>query len=311
MSRLDEILTFVEIVDSGNISRAADKLGVAKSAVSRRLRDLEDRLKAQLVVRSTAGLSLTEIGKAFYVRAAQVLTDLDQAELSVTDASAELFGTIRLTAPISLTTLRLMPLLTEFAALHPDLTFDLHLSDQVEDIVSDGFDLAIRIGRLNDSTLVARRLMPMNRITCAAPAYLKRKGTPQHPNDLVEHDGLVSGNIQDSLYWSYVAADGSLLQAKPKTKVRANNGECIVEAAIAGLGIAALPEFVCSMAIERGLLVPILQEHPLLSSNVFAVYRQNKHLSHRVKVLIEFLIEKLGTNDFGQMKVLDYKASGS
>lgn len=293
MSRLDEILTFVEVVESGSLSKAAARMGIAKSAVSRRLRNLEDRLKAQLVVRSTAGLSLTDIGRTFHARAQQILTDLDQAELTVTDASAELFGTIRLTAPVSFTTLRLMPLLNEFAKRHPDLAFDLDLSDQVEDIVSEGFDLAIRLGQLDDSSLVARRLAPLTRIACAAPSYLARKGTPQHPEELVDHDGLVSSNVPESLYWSFRLESGQLYRAKPTSRIRANNAECIVEAAVAGLGIAAVPTFATDAALASGLLVPVLSGYPLLSSGVHAVYRQNRHLSHRVRVLIDFLTEGL------------------
>lgn len=292
MSRLDEVQTFIEVVNAGSITKAAERLGIVKSAVSRRLRDLEERLHARLLVRSTAGLSVTEMGQAFYERAARIVADLDEAELTVTDASAKLFGTIRMSAPVSLTNLVLMPHLSEFLRRHPGLTLDMSLSDRFVDIINEGFDIAIRAGTLSDSRLVARKLTDMGRITCASPAYLADHPTPHTPQELDAHDGLVSTNAPESSYWNYTLLDGAHFLARPKTRLRVNNGEAVVTAAVAGLGIAAVPSFIAREQLERGALVSLLPEFQLAAGSLYAIYPPGRHLSHRVRVLIDFLVER-------------------
>lgn len=290
MSRLDELLTFVEVVNLGSFTRAAERLGIVKSAVSRRINDLEDRLKVRLLVRSTAGMSVTEAGMTFYARVSRIVADLDDAELSVTDASSNLTGSIRATAPVSLTNLVLMPKLAAFLQKHPALKIELHLSDRPIDIINEGYDLAIRAGTLSDSRLVARKLTAMPRITCASPAYLTERGLPASPQDLASHNGLRSTTVPKSLYWNYQMPDGSTYQANPPSVLEVNNGEAVVSAAVAGLGIAAVPVFLCSDAIDKGLLVPILAQYPLMSGGLFAIYPPGRHLAHRVRSLIDHLV---------------------
>jgi len=292
MSRLDELNAFVEVVNTGSITKAAERLGIVKSAVSRRLNELEDRLKVRLLIRSTAGLSVTEPGMAFYARASRIIADLDDAELTVTDASVNLFGAIRMTAPVSLTNQILMPHISEFLRIHPGLTLDISLSDRSVDIVNEGFDIAIRAGTLSDSRLVARKLTDMRRTTCASPAYLQAKGTPQNPRELISHDGLISSNVPESAYWAYSMPSGDTYQAKPAVRLRVNNGEAVVTAAVAGLGICAVPEFLTRDLIGANALQPILNEYPLLAGGLYAIYPPGRHLSHRVRVLIDFLVEK-------------------
>jgi DNA-binding transcriptional LysR family regulator len=258
MSRLDELLTFVEVVNLGSFTRAAERLGIVKSAVSRRIIDLEDRLK----VRSTAGMSVTEAGMTFYARVSRIVADLDDAELSVTGASSNLTGAIRATAPVSLTNLVLMPKLSAFLQMHPALKLELHLSDRSIDIINEGYDLAIRAGTLSDSRLVARKLTSMPRITCASPAYLAERGCPNSPQDLANHNGLRSTTVPKSLYWNYQMPDGGTYQANPPSVLEVNNGEAVVSAAIAGVGIAAVPVFLCSNAIEKGCSYQFLHNTP-------------------------------------------------
>jgi DNA-binding transcriptional LysR family regulator len=293
MNRLDELVTFVEVVNAGSITKAAERLGIVKSAVSRRLNDLEDRLKARLVVRSPSGLSVTEVGMAFHERAARIIADLDEAESTVTDASATLFGTIRMSGPVSLTTQHLMPHLNEFLRLHPGLALDLCLSDRIVDMVNEGFDVVIRAGTLSDSSLVARKLTDMPRITCASPKYLSLRGMPQSPQELNTHDGLASTNIPESVYWSYTIPDGGTYLAQPAVRLKVNNGEAVVKAAAAGLGVAAVPAFISKELIDRGILVPILTQFPLAGGAIYAIYPPGRHLSHRVRVLIDFLVDRL------------------
>lgn len=292
VSRLDEIMTFVEVVNAGSITKAAERMGIVKSAVSRRLNDLEDRLKARLLVRSTAGLSVTEAGRAFHERARRIIAELDEAELTVTDASADLSGTIHMSAPVSLTNLVLMPHICAFLRLHPGLTLDLSLSDRFVDIVNEGFDIAIRAGTLSDSRLVARKLTDMRRVTCASPDYLASRGTPLTPQDLDHHDGLVSTNAPESTYWHYTAPDGETYLARPNTRMKANNGEAVITAAVAGLGIAAVPAFISTELIAQGALIPVLSDYRLAAGSLYAIYPPGRHLSHRVRVLIDCLVER-------------------
>lgn len=293
MNRFDELLAFVQVVESGSITKAAERLGLVKSAVSRRINDLEDRLKARLIVRSTSGMSLTEIGRAFYERAARIVADVDEAELTVTDASAALSGTIKMAAPVTLTTMHLMPLINAFLQQHQDLSIDLSVSDRIVDLVSEGFDLTVRSGVLADSSLIARKLVDMERVTCASPEYLRRFGVPASPQDLDSHTGVVSTNAPESSYWLYESADGQTHLSRPSVKLSVNNGECAIAAAAAGLGICAVPMFISSAAIARGDVIPILTDFQLVRGGIFAVYPPGRHLAHRVRTLIDFLVAGL------------------
>jgi len=293
MNRFDELLAFVQVVESGSITKAAERLGLVKSAVSRRINDLEDRLKARLIVRSTSGMSLTEIGRAFYERAARIVADVDEAELTVTDASAALSGTIKMAAPVTLTTMHLMPLINAFLQQHQDLSIDLSVSDRIVDLVSEGFDLTVRSGVLADSSLIARKLVDMERVTCASPEYLRRFGVPTSPQDLDSHTGIVSTNAPESSYWLYESAGGQTYLSRPSVKLSVNNGECAIAAAAAGLGICAVPMCISSAAIARGDVIPILTDFQLVRGGIFAVYPPGRHLAHRVRTLIDFLVEGL------------------
>lgn len=297
MSRLDEIITFVEVVNAGSITKAAERLGIVKSAVSRRLNELEDRLKTRLLVRSTAGLSITEAGRAFHERASYIVMEWDQAELAVTDAGANMSGTIRMSAPVSLTNLVLMPHISEFFRLNPGLTLDLSLSDRVVDIIDEGFDLAIRAGTLSDSRLIARKLTDMPRVTCASPDYLAARGTPATPGDLVLHDGLVSTNVPESAYWHYTDAKGDTFVARPKARMKVNNGEAVVSAAVAGLGIAAVPEFISREMIGLGNLMQILPEYRLSAGSLYAIYPPGRFLSHRIRAFIDFMVQRFSAEN--------------
>lgn len=289
MNKVEELMAFAEVVNCGSISKAAERLGLVKSAVSRRLSDLEDRLQVRLLHRSTKGVRTTEAGQSFYTRVVGILADLEDAELSLTDAAANLSGTIRITAPVGITHQLLMPYLANFLTLHPDLKFDIFLSDRVVDMVNEGFDLAIRAGTLADSRLVARRLTDLTRVTCASLDYLAAHGEPTDPTQLSAHQGLVSSNVPEALYWGYTMPDGSTYAAKPMSRLKINDGESVICAAVAGLGIAAVPAFLSKHWIDSGVLKPILQDHPLLSGGLFALYPVNRHLAHRVRVLIDYL----------------------
>jgi DNA-binding transcriptional LysR family regulator len=292
--RLEGIEAFVTVVDAGSFSAAAERLGIAKSMVSRRVGELESRLGAQLLHRTTRRLSLTESGRDFYERATRLLIDLDEAEQSVVSGQAALRGRLRLAAPLSFGVLHLAEALDEFALLHPELKLDIHLDDRQINLVEEGFDLAVRIGQLQDSSLVARPLAPIHFVLCASPAYLERHGEPRHPKDLSTHQGLVYGNLPESQQWCFIGRDGEEVVAHPSLRLRANNGDLLLRAAVDGLGIIMMPTFIGYQSLARGELVPLLPDWQFRSATLNAVYPSRRHLPVRVRLLIDFLAERFG-----------------
>ena len=293
MDRFADLSMFVAVVDSGGISAAAERLGVAKSAVSRRLADLEGRLGAQLLRRTTRRLTLTDSGRAFHERAKNILADLEEAEQSVSQAHGALRGRLKVALPLAYGIRHVGPLITEFMALHPAVEFDLDFNDRRIDLMQEGFDLAIRVARLPDSSLIARRLAPVPSALCASPDYLARRGTPARAADLAGHAALVYSNLANPDTWNFVGPEGQPGSVKVPVRLRANNGEFLTRAAIAGHGIILHPTFYLDEAIRAGELVPLLTDHAWPQVNAYAVYPPTRHLSRRVRALVDFLAERL------------------
>ena len=293
MDRFADLSMFVAVVDSGGISAAAERLGVAKSAVSRRLADLEGRLGAQLLRRTTRRLTLTDSGRAFHERAKNILADLEEAEQSVSQAHGALRGRLKVALPLAYGIRHVGPLITEFMALHPAVEFDLDFNDRRIDLMQEGFDLAIRVARLPDSSLIARRLAPVPSALCASPDYLARRGTPARAADLAGHAALVYSNLANPDTWNFVGPEGQPGSVKVPVRLRANNGEFLTRAAIAGQGIILHPTFYLDEAIRAGELVPLLTDHAWPQVNAYAVYPPTRHLSRRVRALVDFLAERL------------------
>lgn len=294
MDRFEDMRCFVQVAESQSVTGAARQLSLAPSAVSRRLRDLEARLGVQLLSRTTRRMSLTEAGETFYRRARDILGDLDAAEAEVSDARDGLKGQLRLAAPLSFGLAHLTPLLTDFMAEHPALRIDLDLSDRQTDLVGEGFDLALRIGRLEDSSLIARRLFEMRMAVCAAPAFLARHGTPAAPEDLRQLPALVYAGSGRGDIWRYTGPDGRSGSVQVTQRLRVNNGEMAREAAIAGLGIAIEPSFIIHEALRDGRLVAVLPDHDWPRIPVHVVYPETRHLSARARSFIDFLRARLG-----------------
>ncbi|MCL7745299.1 LysR family transcriptional regulator [Guyparkeria hydrothermalis] len=289
MDRFNAMATFACVADVGSISGAAERLGIAKSAVSRRLRDLENHLGVELIHRTTRHLALTPSGEHFYHRATRLLADLDEAEESVTREHRELSGVIRLAAPLSFGLLQLQPAINAFMAAHPRVTFDLNLDDHEVDLIADGFDLGVRLASLPDSTLIARKLAPIRSIAAASPDYLARHGTPRHPSELVSHDCLIYSNVPANQVWRYRDTQGRWQPVTGHTRLRVNNGDFLREAAIRGAGIVIEPTFLLHQALAEGRLVPILTDTAWPEIGAYAVYPQTRHLSARVRAFIDFL----------------------
>lgn len=293
MDRFADMKMFVAVVDAGSVSGAAERLEVAKSAVSRRLTELEARLGAQLLHRTTRRLSLTDSGRAFFERAQRILADLEEAEQAVSQAHGALRGRLKVALPLSFGLLHLAGLIDEFMNLHPEMEFDLDFNDRQIDLMQEGFDLAIRIARLPDSSLIARKLAPIRHGLCASPGYLARHGTPLRAEELAGHAGLAYSNLANPGLWSYVGPDGQPGSVQVPVKLRANNGDFLCRAAIAGQGVILHPTFYFSDAIRSGELVPLLTDHAWPELSAYAVYPPTRHLSRRVRAFVDFLAGKL------------------
>ncbi|WP_455201924.1 LysR family transcriptional regulator [Kaarinaea lacus] len=292
MDRFENLQTFVKVVDFGSISAAAEHMGIAKSAVSRRISELEQHLAVQLFRRTTRQLNLTDSGKSFYQRAIQILTDLEEAELAVSQQHGELAGVIKIAAPLSFGLLHLTSAFTEFMKANPKLQLDLDFNDRHIDILQEGFDLAIRVTRLADSSFIARRLATIRHMVCASPEYLKLYGTPQSPDALQHHRCLSYSNIHDSNLWHYQDQNGNKGQVKVPVVLSANNGDFLRQAATAGLGIILEPTFIIYDAINKGQLVPLLEDYQWPAIDAYAIYPHTRHLSQRVRALVDFLVKR-------------------
>ena len=292
MDRFENMQSFIRVVETGSISGAADRLGIAKSAVSRRLKELEAHLGVELFHRTTRRMNLTDSGRAFYHQAVRILDDLMEAELATSQAHGELQGSLKIALPLSFGLLHLGPAISAFLQAHPQIEFDLDFNDREVDLIQEGFDLAIRIASLADSSFIARRLAPIQTVMCASPAYLKRRGAPASPTELIDHQCLVYSLIRDFETWNLYDSKNTLLAAKLRPYLKSSNGEFLRDAAIDGLGIVLIPSFLVYKEIERGDLIPLLTEYKQRQLAAYAVYPQTRHLSQRVRAFVDFLIQR-------------------
>lgn len=291
MNPFEELQAFSAVVETGSFTAAAERLEIAKSAVSRRVTALEERLGVQLLRRTTRKLNLTETGRELYERGARLLSDLDEIESVVSQQHGEVSGVLRVALPLSFGVSQMCAPIAQFSERHPRVRFDLDLNDRRIDLVEEGVDLAIRISHLPDSSLVARKLFDVRTVICGAPAYFERRGMPQTPADLLEHDCLVYGNLADPARWVYSDATGKRLRVDVPRAMTATSGDFLCAAASRGLGIAMQPTFIVGKAIARGDLVPILTDYQWPVTPAYAVYPATRHLSSRVRKLIDFLAD--------------------
>ncbi|MCF6345328.1 MAG: LysR family transcriptional regulator [Thiomicrorhabdus sp.] len=291
MGRLESMDTFIRVVEAGSISGAAERMGVAKSAVSRRLKELEAHLGVSLFNRTTRKMNLTDTGQSFYEQSLRILADVLEAELATSQIHSELKGRLKVALPLSFGLMHLGPALNNFLQLHASIEFDLSFSDREVDLMQEGFDVAIRIGQLMDSTLIARKIVPIRAVMCASPNYLKRMGIPQTLGELIRHQCLVYSLMRDFENWHLQDTAGKLHTVKIQPFLKASNGEFLRDAAIKGLGIVMLPSFISYKALESGALVPILPEYSRANLNAYVIYPQTRHLSQRVRALVDYLVE--------------------
>lgn len=293
MDRFAHMQVFVSVVETGSISAAAERLGLAKSAVSRRLAELETRLGASLIQRTTRRLNLTDSGRDYYARCVAILADVDEAEAAASQAHAALRGGLKVALPLSFGLLHLAPLIQAFMTQHSEVRFELDFNDRQIDLMQEGFDLAIRIAILEDSSLIARRLAPIRHAVCASPGYLARHGTPQAPAQLADHVCLAYSNQRDLGLWSYRGPDGQAGKVRVPVRLAASSGDFLMRAAIAGEGLVLLPTFYVHEALRSGQLVQVLADHGWPELSAYAVYPPTRHLSSRARALVDFLAQRL------------------
>ena len=292
MNKFEELQAFVRVAETASISQAAQRLNIAKSAVSRRISELEHRLGIQLFYRTTRHISLTDSGSIFYQSALRILTDLNEAELAVSQQHGAIAGHLKIAAPLSFGLRHLGPAINDFLAIHPQLQFDMDFNDRQVDIMQEGFDLAIRIATLPDSSYIARRIAPIHQVVCASSSYLKKFGTPTLPTELQHHQCLVYSNSVNPMLWRYQDIEGRQFNVKINAILKANNGDFLRDAAINGKGIVCLPTFIVNDAIEQKDLQPLFTSYRWPGSDAFALYPPTQHVSKRVTVFIEFLIKR-------------------
>ena len=292
MDKFEDLQAFVAVVETGSFTAAARRLNAAKSAVSRRVSALEERLGVQLLRRTTRVLNLTETGSSFYEHSARILADLEEAEAAVQQEHGELRGTLRIALPLSFGVRHMCKPIAAFAKQHPKVEFDLDLNDRRVDLIEEGVDLAIRIGHLSDSSYIARRLFEMHTVVCASPHYLAVHGTPGTPEELADHDCLVYSNLAEPGRWVYQDKDGRKQAIEVEPRMLASSGDFLANAAAHGLGIVKQPTFIAAESIRRGSLVPILTDVDWPVTPAYAIYPPTRHLSYRVRAFIDFLAER-------------------
>ncbi|HTH17480.1 MAG TPA: LysR family transcriptional regulator [Magnetospirillum sp.] len=293
MDLLAGMAIFARVVDSGGISAAARDLRLSKSAVSKQLAALEDRLGARLLQRTTRRMSLTEAGAGFLEHCRRVVAEAEAAESAVGALQAEPRGMLRVNAPMTFGTMHLASAIPDFLARYPQVSVDLALNDRLVDLLDEGFDVAVRIARLADSSLVARRLAPARRVIVAAPSYLDRRGRPGTLAELVGHDILSYTYVPTSDEWSFVGPGGEE-RVRVEGRLKANNGEVLLAACLAGAGIAALPTFISGPSLRAGTLVRVLPHLESSEIGIHAVWPTARHLSAKVRAFVDFLAERFG-----------------
>jgi len=290
MDPFEAMRLFCQVMESGSFTAAAEHLGLSKQFVSRRLIQLEERLGVRLLNRSTRRLDVTPLGQSYYESALRLLSEVEQVEQGISGQNTDPRGTIRLSAPLSFAMAHLGSLLPLFLQRHPHVSVEVDLSDRPVDLISEGYDLVLRIGTLEDSTLIARRIASVQRVYCASPDYLTRRGTPQTPEDLAEHECLPYGHSRQ-VQWRFMVK-GKPLVMNVSGRMRVNNGELLRDSAIAGLGVTYLPTFIVAEALQDGRLVTLLEGFTPEALALSAVFPQHRQSSRPVQALIEFLREQ-------------------
>jgi DNA-binding transcriptional LysR family regulator len=291
VDRFDEINAFAAVADARSFTQGAKRLGVSGAQVSKLVARLENRLGARLLNRTTRDVSLTDTGKAYLERARQLIEDFEGLENLVRDEDGCPRGTLKISAPVSFGASQLTPALLDFAARFPELALDVSSTDRTVNLVEEGFDVAVRIGQLADSSLVARRLAAVRMITCASPDYLAKHGAPKALHDLADHEAVLDANMADPNIWSF-GKQGDVTNVRVHGRLKFTGAEACVTAARQGFGIIRTPAFACAEDLRAGRLVPVLCGFEPATIHVHAVYPHARHLAPKVRMFVDFLVHR-------------------
>lgn len=291
MDRFQEMQAFVAVVEAGSFVRAAETLGMSKSAISRLVGDLEARLGVRLLQRTTRKLSLTEEGDVFRERCKELLSNMEEAESEVTARSGSAAGVLRINAPVTFGLVYLAPLWPAFMQRHQKVMLDVTLADRMVDLVDEGYDMAVRIARLPSSSLISRRLASTRLVLCASPDYLRRHGTPEHPLDLADHIVIAYSLLATGDHWSFEGPNGETV-VKVFPRMRSNSGETCCAAALQGAGIVLQPTLLVAPHLQSGALTELLPAYRSIELGVYAVYPTRKHVAPKVRLMVDFLVEQ-------------------
>ena len=298
MNRLKQMETFVQVATRGSLTAAAEAEGVAPAVIGRRLDALEERLGVKLLLRTTRRLTLTHEGIAFLEDAQRLLADFDSIEAGVSAGSVQASGHLRITAPAGFGRRHVAPLVPSFVAQHPDVAMSLNLSDRLVDLVNEGFDCAIRVGDLPDSSLVSVRLADNRRLCVAAPSYLAARGMPQAPSDIEQHDCLtLSSEASQTRGWAFTV-DGAVVHVRPPGKLDCSDGQVLHEWCLQGLGLAWRSWWEVEGDLRAGRLLPVLQDHAAPPNGIYAVFAQRKHMPLRLRLWIDYVKATFGDSNY-------------
>ncbi|WP_295806243.1 LysR family transcriptional regulator [uncultured Nitratireductor sp.] len=296
MDTLSRMRAFVDVVEAEGFSAAARKVGKSKALLSKYVRELEDELGALLLNRTTRQLSLTEAGHTYFARTVELLRDVEDLAEAVRDSSGDVRGRIKLSAPRTFADAPIGQSLIDFAKSYPDITLDIHLDDRFVDLVEEGFDLAIRITKLADSSLIAKRLAPFRVVLCASPELIAVHGEPKVPEDLTHLPCIVDTNGRYRQNWPFKADDGDTINVPVTGRLEVNSPMAARAAALSGLGFAILPDFIADPEISAGRLVPLLQENNFDGAGIYAIYPHRRYLPAKVRAFVDHLARWLKEN---------------
>ena len=290
MAILTYLETFSAVVENGSFTAAAQALGVSKPVVSKHVSLLEQHLGVQLLHRTTRCLHLTQPGEVYASYCSRIMAEVQEAEQSVSALQREPQGILRISAPESLAMSLLLEVLSDFQETHPKLELDIRITGRFVDLVEEGFDVALRVGTLDDSSLIARRLMPCSFQICASPAYLDRHGRPQHPNELAKHNCLIYSQGQNTDTWFFTDSQGRRLNVKVKGNLHSETGGLLLNAAMNDLGLLMAPSFMVAASLQQGQLQTVLDKYSPTETGLYAVYPYSKRVSKKVRVFVDYLV---------------------
>ncbi|HHJ16681.1 MAG TPA: LysR family transcriptional regulator [Gammaproteobacteria bacterium] len=294
MDDLRRMVIFSHVVEAKSFSAAAQRLGIAKSAVSRHITLLEKSVGVRLLNRTTRSLNLTEVGETYYQGCARIVAEAEEVTRRISTLQDTISGTLRVACPIVLGKQFLAPLLADFVQQHPSLNVDLVLEDQVVDMVEAGIDVGIRVGWLKDSTLMARKIAESPRLLCASPAYLERREKPENPEQLVDHDWIIFSLLPTPYHWTF-AKNRTDHRIQVKGKVKTNNAEAVRVFLLSGTGIAALSDFLVADDIKAGRLVQLLPDYNCGSAGIYAVFQDRRYQQAKVRLFIDYINERFAS----------------